>query len=274
MEKPIGSLNHPTHVDTNPWPPVGAFGVVLMLFGIAVSFSYRIAGITVLVIAAVIALIGIVGWWRDLVQEAQGDRLPTAQAASRVHHPDQDMRLGMLLFIASEIMFFGAFFAFYFYVRYGARIWPPPGTPLAVESLTLPGIMTLLLVSSSFAYTYGEQSLMRGNRLGLLWGLGLTVLLGVSFLLCQAWEWSHSALSIRDGVFGTAFYMLTGFHGTHVIVGLVFILVNFWRARMGHFTPTHHFALQCAGWYWHFVDVVWLLLFFFVLYVPAFMRGA
>lgn len=276
MEHPAEGFGHSTssHVDTNPWPPVGAFGLVLMLFGLGVSFKARGAGLLILVVAAVIALVGVVGWWHDLIREAQSGTLLTANAASSVHRPAQDMQLGMILFIASEIMFFGAFFAFYFYVRYGAKTWPPVNTPAAVESLALPSLMTLLLVASSFTYTYGEHSLMRQHRSGLVAGLGATVLLGSAFLGLQAWEWSHSPLSIQHGVLGTAFYMLTGFHGTHVLVGVIFILVNFWRALRGHFSRSAHFAIQGAGWYWHFVDVVWLLLFFFVLYVPAFMQGS
>lgn len=268
-----GPLDHP-HVDTDPWPPVGALGIVLMAFGLALSLSFHAPGLAVLALGALIAVIGIAGWWKSLIDESNSNRLPTAHAASDRHRPGQDMKLGMVLFIASEIMFFAAFFGFYFYTRYGAKVWPPEGAPEAIESLVLPGIQTVILVASSFTYTWAEQALMRDNRKGLITGLAVTFALGFVFVCGQAYEWTHSALSITNGVLGTAFYMLTGFHGMHVIVGAIFILVNLVRAAKGQFTKTNHFALQGAGWYWHFVDVVWLILFFVVLYVPLYMARA
>jgi heme/copper-type cytochrome/quinol oxidase subunit 3 len=267
-----GHTDHP-HVDTNPWPPVGALGIVCMAFGLALSLKpdFHAPGLGVLCLGALITFIGTIGWWRDLVHEARTNTLPTAHAASEVHKPKQDLMLGFVLFIASEVMFFAAFFGFYFYTRFGAKVWPPADAPIAVESLLLPGIMTVLLVASSFTYTYAESALQRDNRRGFVTGLALTLILGLVFLGTQAFEWTHSELSIRNGVLGSAFYMLTGFHGMHVIVGAIFIAVNFVRSTMGHFSKKDHFAILAAGWYWHFVDVVWLLLFFVVLYVPLYM---
>lgn len=259
---------HAPHVAQDPWPPVAALGYVLMAFGLALSFSFRRLGMGVLALGAVLALVGTVGWWRHLVAEAEGDRLPTAHAAGATHRPEQDMRLGMILFITSELMFFAAFFSYYFYTRFGAAAWPPVGVPLPVESLALPSVLTVVLVSSSLTYTWAEQRLMRDDRRGLVLGLAATVLLGVLFVGGQIYEWSHSPLSIRQGTLGTAFYMLTGFHGVHVVVGVIFIAVNLARALAGHFSRARHFAIQGAGWYWHFVDAIWLLLFFGVLYVP------
>lgn len=258
------------HVDTNPWPPVGAAGLVLTAFGLGLSFKFHGPGLGVLVLGAVLALVGTIGWWRDLVHEAETHTLPTAHAASDVHRPGQDMRLAMILFIASEIMFFAAFFAFYFYVRAGAAQWPPEGTPHVFHSLALPAVQTLILVTSSFTYTWAENALLRDNRRALVAGLAVTLVLGLIFLGGQAYEWSSMELSIRSGLMGTAFFMLTGFHGLHVLVGAIFIAVNLVRATRGHFTRHSHFALQGAGWYWHFVDIIWLILFFLVLYLPVY----
>lgn len=264
-----GHVEHP-HVDTNPWPPVAAAGLVMMAFGLALSFKIHGVGLAVLVLGAVVALVGTVGWWQDLIQEAESHTLPTAHAASAVHRPGQDMRLAMVLFIASEVMFFAAFFAFYFYVRAGAPEWPPAGTPHVFHSLTLPALQTLILVTSSFTYTWAEHALMRDNRRGLIVGLAVTLFLGLLFLSGQAYEWSTMELSLRSGLMGTAFFMLTGFHGLHVIVGAIFIAVNLVRSIRGHFSKASHFALQGAGWYWHFVDLIWLILFFLVLYLPIY----
>ncbi|HEY9856484.1 MAG TPA: cytochrome c oxidase subunit 3 [Stenomitos sp.] len=264
-----GHLDHP-HVDTNPWPPVGALGLVMMAFGLALSFHFKSPGLGVLVLGAVITIVGTVGWWRDLIQEAETHTLPTAHAASDVHRPGQDMRLAMILFIASEVMFFAAFFGFYFYTRAGQPAWPPAGTPHVFHSLLLPGIQTIILVASSFTYTLAEHAILRDNRRGLVVGLAVTLILGLIFLGGQAYEWSTMELTLRSGLMGTAFFMLTGFHGMHVIVGAIFIAVNLVRSIRGHFTKSSHFALQGAGWYWHFVDVIWLILFFLVLYLPVY----
>jgi len=256
-----GHADHP-HVDTNPWPPVGALGIVMMALGLAFSFTYAAQGRLVLILGAILTIVGTVGWWRDLIHEARTGTLMTAHAASDAHKPLTDLKLGMILFIASEVMFFAAFFGFYFYTRSGSTLWPPAGSEPIAENLMLPIALTLILLTSGMTYTYAEASLMKDDRRGLVTGLLLTVLLGVVFIGGQAYEWSHSHLAFTSGLLGNAFYMLTGFHGMHVIVGAIFILVNLVRATRGHFSKADHFALQGAGWYWHFVDVVWILLFF------------
>jgi cytochrome c oxidase subunit 3 len=176
------------------------------------------------------------------------------------------MRYGMLLFIASEVMFFSAFFWAFF----NASIWPmeatggvwPPEGVLPFDPFQLPLLNTLILLTSGVTVTWAHHALREGDRKGLLQGLGLTILLGLTFTGVQAYEYGHAAFGFRDGIYSSTFYMATGFHGAHVIIGTIFLIVCWFRAWAGHFKPEHHFGFEAAAWYWHFVDVVWLFLFF------------
>ena len=180
---------------------------------------------------------------------------PIAHQSSRV-----DARvLGMFLFIASEIMLFGAFFTAYFFVRVVA------GSPWPQEPFHLPvfvaGVNTAILVTSSFTIHWALQSIKRGNRAGLQAGLVLTLALGVVFLLTQAREYSRVGFNPADGAFGTIFYGLTGLHGAHVFVGLTLLTFATIRAFRGHYTAEHHHGVEIPGIYWHFVDVMWIVVY-------------
>jgi len=169
--------------------------------------------------------------------------------------------LGMLLFIASEAMLFGAFFTAYFFVRVvnpQAPEWPldPFHLPVYVA-----GVNTLVLVASSFTMHWALQSIKRGNRAGLQAGLVLTFLMGLAFLITQAVEYARIGFNPADGAFGTIFYGLTGLHGAHVFVGLTLLAVATVRAFRGHFTPEHHHGVEIPGIYWHFVDVMWIVVY-------------
>jgi cytochrome c oxidase subunit III len=194
-------------------------------------------------------------WWRDVIREAtfQGYHNPVVQLG---------MRYGMALFIASEVMFFSAFFwAFFSSSLYPAGgVWPPKGIH-PFDPFEFPFLNTLILLLSGTTVTWAHHSLLEGNQKGLIQGLVVTVLLGLSFTSIQAYEYSHAAFQFTGGIYPSTFFMATGFHGFHVIVGTIFLTVCLWRATQGHFTPTHHFGLEAAAWYWHFVDVVWLFLF-------------
>ena len=170
--------------------------------------------------------------------------------------------LGMFLFIASEIMLFGSFFTVYFFDRvvnhsFGGQ-WPPPGfhRPAFVALVN-----TLILVTSSFTMHWADTSIKRGNRAGLQAGLLLTFLMGLVFLLTQAREYSRVGFAPHDGAFGTIFYCLTGLHGAHVFVGLSILLFMTIRAFRGHFSPGHHHGVEIGGIYWHFVDVMWIVVY-------------
>jgi cytochrome c oxidase subunit 3 len=187
--------------------------------------------------------------------EAHGAHPPVAHQSSRVDAPT----LGMLLFIASEIMVFGSFFTAYFFIRVvNENAWPPEGTELPVF---VAGVNTAILVTSSFTMHWALQSIKRGNRAGLQAGMVLTFALGLVFLLTQAREYSRVGFAPHDNSFGTIFYGLTGLHGAHVFVGLTLLLMVTIRAFRGHFSPEHHHGVEIPGIYWHFVDVMWIVVY-------------
>ena len=171
------------------------------------------------------------------------------------------MLFGVRLGIASEVMLFGALFAAYFVIRADSGTWPPENLGLERPEILLPGINTLLLVSSSVTMQLGVRAAARGARSTLLRWLAVTVGLGVVFLGIQMYEYANNGFGLRDGVFGSTFYTLTGFHGAHVLIGLLFIAVVANRARRGLISAERHTAVEAASYYWHFVDVVWLVLF-------------
>jgi cytochrome c oxidase subunit 3 len=259
--------NHPYHlVDPSPWPVVGAIaaglftvGMVLYMHDLPVfGHKFGLASI----IPGVIGILGtMVLWWRDVVKEGefQGHHSPVVQIG---------LRYGMALFIASEVMFFAAFFWAFFDASLFPReaiggVWPPKSiTPL--DPYAIPLLNTLILLTSGCTVTWAHHALKHNDRNGLIQGLALTVLLGIMFTSFQAWEYLHAPFGFKDGIYTSTFFMATGFHGFHVIVGTIFLLVCLVRAIKGHFKPDHHFGFEAAAWYWHFVDVVWLFLFSFV----------
>jgi cytochrome c oxidase subunit III len=205
-------------------------------------------------------------WWKDIIFETIHEK---------VHNgiTEIGLRFGMALFIASEVMFFVAFFWAYFdaslfvtevhqYLRLEKTggIWPPAGIE-AIPAFDLPFLMTMILLLSGCTVTWAHHAILEGKNKEAILGLGLSWGLGLIFLCFQMYEYHHATFPFRDGIFSSTFYMATGFHGFHVFVGTVFLFVCWLRARKGHFTPTRHFGFEAAAWYWHFVDVVWLFLF-------------
>ncbi len=257
-------------VDPSPWPFVGSIGAFIMMFGGVVYMKpdpvLGMSGPWLFYIGLAMVLYTMVGWWRDVTKEAehQGHHTPVVQ----LHH-----RYGMVLFIASEVMFFVAWFWAYFdaslfagevaqYARVEATggVWPPVGIE-TFDPFHLPLMNTLVLLTSGTTVTWAHHALQQGDREGLKWGLICTVVLGVLFSALQAYEYSHAAFGFSGNIYGATFYMATGFHGFHVIIGTIFLAVCLFRAYAGHFTAKHHFGFEAAAWYWHFVDVVWLFLF-------------
>ena len=204
-------------------------------------------------------------WWRDVLIEAQhGDHTRVVQISHRY---------GMILFIASEVMFFVAWFWAYFnaalfpneaieYLRttYTSGVWPPKGIEV-LDPFHLPLFNTLILLTSGTTITWAHHGLLHNDRKALVTGLTFTVLLGLLFSSVQAYEYAHAPFAFRDSAYGSIFFMATGFHGFHVIIGTIFLIVCLLRAVAGQFTPRQHLGFEFAAWYWHFVDVVWLFLF-------------
>jgi cytochrome c oxidase subunit 3 len=249
-----GEPKHPYHlVDPSPWPIVGAIAAGLLATGGVLFMHGHGAILMIFGFIAVPATMAV--WWRDVIREAtfEGYHNPVVQLG---------LRYGMALFIASEVMFFSAFFwAFFSSSLFPAGgVWPPKGIH-PFDPFAFPFLNTLILLLSGTTVTWAHHSLLAGNQKGLIQGLTVTVLLGLSFTSIQAYEYSHAAFHFTGGIYPSTFFMATGFHGFHVIVGTIFLAVCWGRARRGDFTPTHHFGLEAAAWYWHFVDVVWLFLF-------------
>jgi cytochrome c oxidase subunit 3 len=269
--------HHDYHlVDPSPWPAVGAVAVFLTAVSAVRLFFEMKNPDTVhwgkwgLAFGALGIAYTMFMWWRDVIDEAehQGHHTPVVQ----LH-----LRYGMLLFIASEVMFFVAWFWAYFdaslfadEAMQASRVavtggeWPPKGTR-TFDPWHLPLVNTLILLTSGTTVTWAHHSLLHNDRQGLIWGLACTIVLGILFTSVQAYEYAHAAFAFsRDNggnIYGSTFFMATGFHGFHVIVGTIFLIVCFFRALAGHFKPTQHFGFEAAAWYWHFVDVVWLFLF-------------
>jgi cytochrome c oxidase subunit III len=260
MSTSPGGPKHPYHlVDPSPWPLIGA-GLAGTMFGGAVMYMHGvkigpIPGFWIMVAGFIGVVATMAVWWRDVIREAvhEGHHTPVVQIG---------LRYGMALFIASEVMFFAAFFwAFFTSALFPVGgIWPPKGIH-PFNPWEIPFLNTLILLASGTTVTWAHHALLENDRKGLVRGLGITVLLGICFTSLQAYEYSHAAFGFKDGIYPSTFFMATGFHGFHVLIGTCFLAVNFFRARAGHFTPTHHFGFEAAAWYWHFVDVVWLFLF-------------
>ncbi len=264
--------SHPYHmVPPSKWPIIGTLGAFIMAIG---GVWYMKEGpIFGFLAGLAVVLYTMYGWWRDVVAEANSgvDHTPT------VRH---GLRLGMVLFIASEVMFFFAFFWAFFDAtveaisRTAHEIWPPAGV-VPLDTWTLPFINTLILLTSGATVTYAHHKLQKGDHKGTATGLLLTIILGATFTGLQAYEYVHATFGFTDGIYSSTFYLATGFHGFHVIVGTLFLIVCYLRVRKGHFTPEQHVGFEAAAWYWHFVDVVWLFLFTVVYwwggsgYVPA-----
>ena len=197
-------------------------------------------------------------WWRDVVSEATFEGVHT-------NIVQLGMRYGMILFIASEVMFFFGFFWAFFAASLAptvelGNIWPPKGI-VTFNALDIPLLNTLILLCSGVTITYSHHAITAGNKLQAVWGLVLTVVLAVIFTGFQAYEYATAPFVISDGIYGSTFYMATGFHGFHVFIGTCFLTVCLVRLLLNHFTSTHHFGFEAAAFYWHFVDVVWLFLY-------------
>ena len=254
-------IKQPYHlVDPSPWPICGALGGGILVFGIVTAAKG--SGFIPLIIGTVLVLGVMTMWWRDVWKES---------ATVGLHSPvvRLGLRYGMTLFIASEVMFFvGFFWAYFHFALYPQHVlgtatpeWPPVGVH-TFNPFQLPLMNTLILLLSGTTVTWAHHALIHRNRTHLIMALGLTILLGLSFTTFQALEYSEAPFKFNGGgVYPSTFFLATGFHGFHVIVGTLFLAICWIRAKSDEFTPEKHFGFEAAAWYWHFVDVVWLFLF-------------
>ncbi|HEY6893283.1 MAG TPA: cytochrome c oxidase subunit 3 [Rhodanobacteraceae bacterium] len=270
------------------WPIIGSFGLLGTVGGAALWLNESNIGKPIMAVGVALILFMMFGWFGTVIRESLKGYYNK--------QVDTSFRMGMMWFIFSEVMFFAAFFGALFYARalsvpwlggegHGALtnfyLWPnfSPAWPTngpgdvgghfgTMEPWGIPLLNTLLLLSSGVTITIAHHALRAGNRTTLLIFLGLTVLLGATFLGFQAHEYieAYSTLNLKltTGVYGSTFFMLTGFHGLHVTLGAIMLTIIWFRCAKGHFTKDHHFAFEAVAWYWHFVDVVWLGLFMFV----------
>jgi cytochrome c oxidase subunit 3 len=277
------AVKHDFHlVKPSPWPLIGSIAAVVLAMGLVIYMKglFGLPKHTWWVFALGFAgvIYTMIGWWSDVVKEAnEGDHTPVVSIG---------LRYGMILFIASEVMFFVAWFWIFFEmalfhhhrtlssideVRAAWAVWPPMGVQV-LSPFHLPLVNTLTLLLSGTTVTWAHHALQVGDRRSAKIGLFLTIALGILFTSIQAYEYRHilmeglffSPKSPNSGLYGSAFFMSTGFHGFHVIVGTIFLAVCLGRLMAGGFSPKQHFGFEAAAWYWHFVDVVWLFLFSFV----------
>jgi len=280
-------LPEPSH-----WPIIGSVGLFLTLGGFAMALPShhdgQMGSLTVMYVGLAVMVVMLFGWFGTVIRESEGGMYND--------QVDMSFRMSMLWFIFSEVMFFAAFFGALFYARTlsvpwlggeGNNLetnkllwegfqatWPTNGPGAVggdfqtVGAWGIPAWNTLILLTSGLTITWSHWGLKKGNRGQLILGLFLTVVLGFIFVGLQAYEygyaWNDLNLTMGSGIYGSTFYMLTGFHGLHVTIGAIMLLVILFRSMKGHFTAKQHFGFEAAAWYWHFVDVVWLGLFIFV----------
>jgi cytochrome c oxidase subunit 3 len=270
-----GTKNHDYHIlAPDIWPFIGAVAALTFTSGMVLYMHDMSSAKLVLGLGIAGLIATFFSWFANIVREAEGgDHTPVVQ----LH-----MRYGMILFIASEVMFFvGWFWSWFDFSLFAQAIevvdgqtisrfgedgaaaiaqWPPKGLAV-LDAFDLPLLNTLILLCSGTTVTWAHHSLIHGDRDGLKKGLWATIALGIVFTAVQAYEYSHAPFGFGENTYSSAFYMATGFHGFHVLVGTIFLIVCLFRTYKGHFTPRQHFGFEAAAWYWHFVDVVWLFLF-------------
>nr|URX53259.1 cytochrome c oxidase subunit III [Glyptotermes perparvus] len=251
------SQNHPFHlVEQSPWPLTGAMGALVTMSGM-ISWFHQYNQY-LLLMGMTIMILTMIQWWRDIVREGTYQGLHTKTVT-------KGLRWGMILFIISEVFFFISFFWAFFHSSLSPTIelgstWPPTGIS-PFNPLQIPLLNTAILLASGVTVTWAHHGLLENNYKQGLQGLFFTVLLGIYFTILQAYEYMEASFTIADSSYGSTFFVATGFHGLHVIIGTTFLLMCLLRQLGKHFSSNHHFGFEAAAWYWHFVDVVWLFLY-------------
>jgi cytochrome c oxidase subunit 3 len=253
----ITHSNHPFHlVNYSPWPLTGAIGALIVTAGLTKWFHQY--DVSLFLLGNLITILTIIQWWRDISREGTFQGLHTLPVTL-------GLRWGIILFIVSEVFFFISFFWAFFHSSLSptielGKIWPPIGI-IVFNPFQVPLLNTAILLSSGVTVTWAHHRLIENNHSQTTQGLFFTILLGIYFTILQAYEYAEASFTIADAVYGSTFFIATGFHGIHVLIGTTFLLVCLIRHLQNHFSKSHHFGFEAAAWYWHFVDVVWLFLF-------------
>nr|YP_010148413.1 cytochrome c oxidase subunit III [Analcellicampa danfengensis]QQV69252.1 cytochrome c oxidase subunit III [Analcellicampa danfengensis] len=253
----MSKKNHSFHlVDYSPWPLTGALSTMILVSGSVKWFHFNDNSLFLL--GFTIILMIMFQWWRDIIRESTFQGLHTISVTN-------GMQWGMILFITSEVFFFISFFWAFFHSSLSPSIeiggnWPPKGIS-TFNPFHIPLLNTIILISSGATITWAHHSLMNSNKKETIISLMFTVMLGILFSLLQAYEYLEAPFTMADSIYGSTFFMATGFHGIHVLIGSMFLLVNLIRLMNNHFSINHHFGFEASAWYWHFVDVVWLFLY-------------
>nr|ATC73013.1 cytochrome c oxidase subunit III [Balclutha sp. EMHAU-2015-Zz052711] len=249
--------NHPFHlVNNSPWPITGSMGLMSLTVGTVIWFHYN--EILLMNLGMLIILLTMIQWWRDVVRESTFQGMHTKKVVV-------SMKLGMILFIVSEVLFFVSFFWAYFHSSLSPTIeigmqWPPLGVK-PFNPMGIPMLNTMILLSSGISITWAHNSIIMNNISSTVQSMVITILLGVYFTILQGVEYYEASFTISDSVYGSTFFLATGFHGLHVIIGTIFIMVSAFRVFNLHMSNLHHVGFESSAWYWHFVDVVWLFLY-------------
>nr|ANS72678.1 cytochrome c oxidase subunit III [Globospongicola spinulatus] len=249
--------HHSYHlVDMSPWPLTGSISALMLTTGLLKWFHQF--NMNLLLLSFMAILLTMIQWWRDITREGTFQGLHTMIVV-------KGLRWGMILFIVSEILFFFSFFWAFFHsslspaVEIGS-LWPPVGVQ-PFNPFQIPLLNTAILLASGVTITWSHHAILSANQMQATQSLALTIILGFYFTALQALEYFEAPFSIADSIYGTTFFVATGFHGLHVIIGTSFLTVCIFRLYQYHFSSSHHFGFEAAAWYWHFVDVVWLFLY-------------
>jgi len=245
-------------VDPSPWPYVGGIGSLTLTCGTVLGFHSYELGSTLMKVGFITILLTMYVWWRDVIRESAYEGFHNREV-------EDGIRLGMILFISSEVLFFFSFFWGFFHSSLGPVVemglnWPPEGL-VSIKAFDVPLLNTAILLTSAVSLTWSHHALVNGKKDQSLIGIIVTIILGILFTFVQGFEYVEASYTIADSVFGSIFFLATGFHGLHVLIGTIFLIVTSIRLWQNQFTSFHHFGFEASAWYWHFVDYVWLFLF-------------
>uniref|UniRef100_A0AAU6PBE5 Cytochrome c oxidase subunit 3 n=1 Tax=Amblyseiulella paraheveae TaxID=3049516 RepID=A0AAU6PBE5_9ACAR len=249
-------------VDNSPWPIINSFNLMNLLLNLLFLFkSNNFKLYFSLLTSLIILLMSMYNWWRDIIRESH-------LQGHHTHRVYKGLKMGMMLFILSEVMFFFSFFWSFFHFSLAPEMeigntWPPNSINM-LNPFHIPILNTTILLTSGISVTWAHNCILNSKYSSSSSSIFITIFLGCFFSMIQSIEYYSADFSINDSVFGSTFFILTGFHGLHVLIGTLFLTVSLMRILYSHFNSNHHFGFEASAWYWHFVDVVWIYLFIFI----------